>query len=114
MSSAIALAMLLHSTLAAPWCGPVKVTGYVRTDGNPYTYDGTSIYTPEPIVAASWDVALNTIATIDGLGTYRVADRGMLGNGNPRTWLDVAVWTRSEAYALTGTYEACFTPRMGR
>lgn len=97
-----------------PWCGKVKVTGYVRTDGNAHTYDGTPIYTDEPIVAASWDVDMGSIATITGLGTYRVADRGMLGNGHPLTWLDVAVWTRSEAYALTGTYDACFTPRMGR
>jgi hypothetical protein len=93
----------------APWCGPTRITGYVRTDGNPFTFDGTSIYTAEHIVAASWDVALGTLATIEGLPhVYRVADRGKLGNGNPTPWVDVAVWSRAEAYALTSTRHVCF------
>lgn len=88
----------------APWCGPARITGYVRGDGNPYTYDGTSIYTSEPIVAASWDIAMGSKVTIEGLGRFRVADRGMLG-WSP--WIDVAVWTEAEAYALTGTRNIC-------
>ena len=43
---------------------------------------------------------------IEDVGTFRVADRGMLGYGNP-TWIDVATWSRAEAYALTGEYQIC-------
>jgi hypothetical protein len=99
--------------LRAPWCGPSKITGYLRTDG-PYTYDGTPTYTKEPIVAASWDVKMGSLATIEGLGTFRVADRGMLGNGIPMPWVDVAVWHTSEAYALTGIRRVCFRPPSRR
>jgi hypothetical protein len=95
----------------APWCGDAKITGYVRTEFSPWTYDGTSIYTDEPIVAASWDVKMGSIADIDGLGSYRVADRGSgLGRGIPLPWVDVATWTRAEAYALTGIRRVCFRP----
>lgn len=106
----VALATLLFSYMPAdaPWCGPTRITGYVRTDGNAHTYDGTPIWTNEPIVAASWDVLIGSVAEIDGLGSFRVADRGMLGNGNPMPWVDVAVWTRREALDLTGVRHACF------
>jgi hypothetical protein len=108
-SCLMVLAVLLPSTThRAPWCGQTRITGYVRTDFSGFTYDGTSIYTPEKIVAASWDVVMGTMATIEGLGTFRVADRGHLGNGYPTPWLDVAVWSRAEAYELTGTRHACF------
>lgn len=98
----------------AQWCGPSMVTGYVRTDFSGRTYDGTSIYTHEPIAAASWDVKLGSIAHIDGVGAFRVADRGMLGNGNPYPWVDVATWTREEAYSLTGIRWVCFRPPVKR
>lgn len=113
MHQLIAAAMMLGLSWAptgAEWCGTTRITGYVRTDGNAHTYDGTHIYTDEHIVAASWDVQLDTLVTIDGLPhVYRVADRGMLGNGYPTPWVDVAVWTRSEAYELTGHRFACFS-----
>lgn len=95
---------------SAPWCGEARITGYVRTEFSDYTYDGTSIYTDEPIVAASWDIAIGSLADIDGIGTFRVADRGMLGNGHPMPWVDVAVWSRQEAYELTGVRIVCFRP----
>lgn len=101
------MALWLHGVAAGPWCGPAHITGYVRTEFSPHTADGTSIYTDEPIVAASYDVAMGATVEIEGLGTFRVADRGMLGNGHPLTWIDVAVWTHSEAYALTGEYQIC-------
>lgn len=92
-----------------PWCGQTRITGYVRTDFTGHTFDGTSIYTSERIVAASWDVVMGAIADIAGLGTFRVADRGSgLGYGTPMPWLDVAVWTREEALQLTGTRHVCF------
>ena len=95
-------------TTYSPWCGDAKITGYVRTEFSLFTYDGTHIYTSEPIVAASWDVVMGSLATIEGLGTFRVADRGRLGNGTPMPWIDVAVWSRSEAYQLTGVRHVCF------
>lgn len=110
-------ALLLAGMLAllgpadAPWCGDTRLTAYVRADYGPgaKTYDGTSIFTPEPIAAASWDVALGSLASIEGLGVYRVADRGGgLGNGVPMPWVDVAVWSRSEALALTSVRRVCF------
>jgi hypothetical protein len=108
-------ALVLTSTSSpfeVPWCGQVRLTGYVRTEFSPWTFDGTSIYTDEKIVAASWDVKLGSIADIEGLGSYRVADRGRLGSGSPTPWVDVAVWSRAEAYALTGFRQVCFrTPR---
>jgi len=111
MTTAIGAALLLTSLFSpaeAPWCGLTKNTAYVRTEGNAQTYDGTSIWTGEAIVAASWDVKMGSWVDIDGLGTFRVADRGMLGHGEPMPWLDIATWTRQEAYALTGTRWACF------
>jgi hypothetical protein len=94
----------------APWCGPARITGYVRSDYGPAakTFDGTSIHTDEPIVAASWDVKMGSLALIEGLGVFRVADRGMLGNGQPLPWVDVAVWDRATAYSLTGVRHVCF------
>jgi len=86
------------------YCRSVWTTGYVRSEFSAHTYDGTSIYTDEPIAAASWDIPIGQHVVIKGLGRYRVADRGMLGSDG---WIDVAVWSRSEAYAITGRREAC-------
>jgi hypothetical protein len=111
MSFIVGLAALLSvatSPAEAPWCGQTKITAYVRTEFSPFTYDGTNIYSNEPIVAASWDVVMGSLADIEGLGTFRVADRGMLGHGYPTPWLDIAVWDRATAYSLTGTRRACF------
>jgi len=93
----------------APWCGETRITGYLRTDFSGLTYDGTPIWTEERITAASWDVVMGSIAEVEGLGRYRVADRGQLGHGTPTPWLDIAVWTSAEAYALTGYRHVCFT-----
>ena len=110
-------ALLLAGLLALaapserPWCGDTRTTGYVRTDYGPHarTYDGTPILTPEPIAAASWDVVLGAIAEIDGVGSFRIADRGGgLGNGTPLPWVDVAVWDRATAFSLTGIRRVCF------
>lgn len=96
--------------LLAPWCGEARVTGYLRTIG-PFTYDGTPTYTSEPIAAASWDVKLGSLADIEQVGVFRIADRGSgLGNGDPYPWVDVAVWTLAEAHALTGIRRVCFRP----
>lgn len=108
------MTMLLGAALfAASWCGDATISGYVRSEYGPRTYDGTLIGTAEPIAAASWDVRIGAMADIDGYGTVRIADRGMLGNGSPRPWVDVAVWSRPEAFALTGVRNVCFRrPRL--
>ena len=85
-------------------CVDAVITGYVRSHGSSRTYDGTSVWTQEPITAASWNVPLDTMVTIDGLGTFRVADRGKLAP----THFDVLVDTVSEAYALTSVRRACW------
>lgn len=93
--------------LRAGWCGPHRVTGYVRSEYGPYTYDKTPIWTEEPIVAASWDIPIDSRVEIEGVpGTFRVADRGRLGSSG---WIDVAVDSRAEAYELTGTRQVCVT-----
>lgn len=113
MTAIISAALIAFTSLApadAAWCGPARLTGYVRSDYGPSakTFDGTSIHTDEPIVAASWDVRMGSLALIEGLGVFRVADRGMLGNGTPMPWVDVAVWSRAEAFRLTGVRHVCF------
>jgi 3D (Asp-Asp-Asp) domain-containing protein len=86
------------------YCRIVRTTGYVRSEFSPWTFDGTSIYTDEPIVAASWDIPIGAHVFIPGIGRFRVADRGMLGSSG---WIDIAVWSRAEAYQLTGWRHAC-------
>ena len=95
--------------LATGWCAPMRTTGYVRTDYGPHgrTFDGTSIYADEAIAAASWNVPIDSMVWIDGYGTVRIADRGELGSYG---WVDIAVWSRSEALALTSTRRICVTP----
>jgi 3D (Asp-Asp-Asp) domain-containing protein len=113
MPSGMLLALAVTSAItalpaeAAPsaaYCRQMKLTGYVRTDFSSRTYDGTSIYTREAIAAASWEIPINSIVHVKDVGSFRVADRGRLGSDG---WIDIAVWTRPEAYALTGTRTVC-------
>ena len=93
---------------AQPTCRQARITGYVRSDFSGRTYDGTSVYTSEPICAASFNIPLGSRIWIEGLeGTFRVADRGRLGWSD---WVDVACWSRAEAYQLTGTRLICVYP----
>lgn len=94
----------------AGWCQIARITGYSRHEFSPRTFDGTPIWTEEPIVAASWNIPLGWYVDVEGLGTYRVADRGMLGSSG---WIDIATWSRAEAYALTGWRQICVTPPGG-
>jgi 3D (Asp-Asp-Asp) domain-containing protein len=88
------------ATAGSESCRPIgayRITGYVRTEFSARTYDGTSIYTEEHIAAGSWNLPLNTRVRVEGLDfTYRIADRGAL---EPKH-LDIAVWSREEAYAI--------------
>lgn len=81
-----------------PWCRQARITGYVRGAHSPRTADDTSIWTGQESVAASCDVPVGSYVEVDGLGVYRVADRGRLGNAH----IDIAVWSRADAYAITG------------
>jgi 3D (Asp-Asp-Asp) domain-containing protein len=103
MSAVLGAALLLVSS----WCGPAKITGYVRTEYSSRTFDGTDILTDERIAAASWNIPIDSVVEVEGLGTYRIADRGMLGSSD---WVDIAVWSRSEAFALTSTRTVCIYP----
>lgn len=95
-----------HATGDGGYCAPMRTTGYVRGEYSPYTYDGSSVW-EEGIAAASWDIPLQSIVSVEGLGSYRVADRGLLGSSG---WIDIAVDTRAEAYAITGVRRTCVTP----
>jgi 3D (Asp-Asp-Asp) domain-containing protein len=72
--------------------------------GSAHTYDGTSIWTDEPIAAASWNIPMGSYVEVEGVGTYRVADRGMLGSSG---WVDIAVYSHAEALALTDVRTVC-------
>lgn len=76
------------------------MTGYSRHDFGWYTADGTYIYTDENIAAGSYNLAFGDYVEVEGLGTYRIADRGHLG----RRHIDIATWSREEAYEITGWY----------
>jgi 3D (Asp-Asp-Asp) domain-containing protein len=101
------LALLAFSLLAVPsadgWCAEGRITGYVRSEYGPLTADGTPILTDEPIAAAGYAIPLGSYVDVDGVGSFRVADRGMLGP----TDVDIAVWSRADAYALTSTRRVC-------
>jgi 3D (Asp-Asp-Asp) domain-containing protein len=85
----------------APWraeaqtgCSSAVITAYSVEQYPGRTADGT----PTPgnagvIAAASYNYALGTIVTVEGLGTYRVADRGHLGTNH----IDVLMQTTREA-----------------
>lgn len=106
-----ALAMPLVSQYQGGWCQLARITGYVRTEFSPRTYDGTSIYTNEAIAAASWNIPINSYVWVEGAGTYRVADRG--GGLGYSGHIDIATWTRAEAYALTSWRQICVAPPPG-
>lgn len=86
-------------------CRSMQITGYVRTDHGPLTFDETPIWTPERIAAASWDIPLGWYVIVQDAGLYRVADRG--GGLGSSGWVDIAVWSRAEALALTSRRTVC-------
>jgi 3D (Asp-Asp-Asp) domain-containing protein len=103
-------ALVAALLLAQSWCiEDARVTGYVRTDYGPHgrTFDGTSILSGEPIAAASWNIPMDSVVEVEGLGRYRVADRGRLGSYG---WVDIATWSRQEAFALTSVRAVCIYP----
>lgn len=107
----IALASAANSPEPAPaWCAEMRITGYSRVEYGPLTYDETPIWTEEAIAAGSWDIPLGWFVVVEDVGTFRIADRGMLGNSG---WVDIAVWDRQTAYQLTGWRNVCvFSPEQ--
>lgn len=103
------MALLLSmAMLAAGWCQEAQITGYSRFEHGTHTYDGTPILTDEPIAAASWNFPMGWQVAVDGAGLYRIADRGSgLGSSG---WVDIAVWDRATAYALTSRRTVCLAP----
>jgi len=99
-------------TADASYCYRGWVTGYVRSEHSSHTFDGTHtadgtpIWTQEPIAAAGWTIPLGSYVEVEGLGRYRVADRGMLGPDN----IDIAVWDRATAFEMTGMRSYCVYP----
>ena len=106
MSLVAAAIILWTGVQGEPWCYQGRVTGYVKGEGNTHTYDGTSVFTDEPIAAAGWDIQLGSMVVVEDLGVYRVADRGRLGPGH----IDILVSSRAEAYALTSVRNVCVFP----
>lgn len=106
---ALALLSTVGGVVAVPagadWCSTGRITGYVRTEHGAYTADGTPIWADEAIAAAGYAIPMGSLVEVDGIGTFRVADRGMLGP----TDVDIAVWTRAEAFALTSERRVCVT-----
>lgn len=94
---------LLAPAPTAEACFEGRATGYVRSEYGPLTADGTPILTDEPIAAAGYAIPLGAYVSVEGLGVYRVADRGMLGPYD----VDIAVWSRAEAYAITSQRQVC-------
>lgn len=85
-------------------CELYRITGYVRTHGGPTTYDGTSVWTSEPIAAASWNVPIDARVQVENVGTFRVADRG---GGLSSRHVDVLVDDVARAYEITGWQRVC-------
>jgi 3D (Asp-Asp-Asp) domain-containing protein len=120
MMARLALTALLMTMAALPGrahaapaeqgnCTTYRITGYAASEYPGWTADGSTttvgaLNRGEPIVAASYNIPLGASVWIEGLGTYRVADRGYLGARH----LDVLVWSRGEAFELTGYREACW------
>lgn len=82
------------TVIAQDSCSTATITAYSVEQYPGRTADGT----PTPgnagvIAAASYNYALGTLITVEGLGTYRVADRGHLGANH----IDVLMQTTREA-----------------
>lgn len=112
MTMILAAWLLLSAPPPPAYCAEFHTTGYVRSEYGPLTADGTDVHTPERIAAASYDVPLQSVVVVDGLGVYRVADRGG-GLGSSR-WVDIAVDSRAEAFAATGERNVCVYPPGGQ
>lgn len=92
-------------TASSAWwgCEPYTITGYTRDCCSNRTADGTSVWTDEPIAAGSYNLPLGSWVNVEGLGQFRIADRGLLN----RRHVDILVDTTEQARALTSEREVC-------
>jgi 3D (Asp-Asp-Asp) domain-containing protein len=61
-------------------CQSYTITAYSVEQFGGYTYDGTPTRGNAGVIAAgSWNLPINTIVEVEGVGVYRIADRGHLG-----------------------------------
>ena len=93
-------------------CERYVVTGYVAAEYPGWTADGSTtavgaLARGEPIAAGSYNLPFDTLVAVDGLGQFRIADRGHLGARH----IDILVRTRAEAYALTSWRDVCVIGR---
>jgi 3D (Asp-Asp-Asp) domain-containing protein len=92
---AVLLACTWSTAQAAPTdgCQTATVTAYSQQQ-----YPGTGADTTYPVVgvtaAASTNIPLGTLVTVQGVGTYRITDRGQLGSTG---WIDIFMATTREA-----------------
>lgn len=85
----LAIALSFASPASAnETCRPMTTTAYNRYAFTPHTWDGTSVYNGEAFAAASWDIPIDSYVVVQGVGTFRIADRGILGNSG---WIDIAM-----------------------
>jgi 3D (Asp-Asp-Asp) domain-containing protein len=67
--------------LAFSQCERYTITAYSIEDFPGRTYDGTPTRGNAGVIAAgSWNLPIGTIVEVEGVGVYRIADRGRLGN----------------------------------
>lgn len=87
----------------ASLCSDWFMTGYVKGEGSARTADGTSVWTAEPLVAATSLPLGSFVFVPEWATTYRVADTGLLGPNH----LDFLVASRAVAFEITGYRLAC-------
>ena len=107
--STIGTALAHHAPVETAVCDTYRITGYSVAAYPGRTADGSTTTTGamargEWIAAASYNIPFGAQVEIEGIGTYRVVDRGHLGARH----IDVLVMTDAEAYALTSTRRACW------
>jgi len=105
----VVLGIFALLSVARSDCEQFRITGYVAGEYPGLTADGSTttldaLARGELLAAAGYDVPMGSFLDVDGLGVYRVADRGQLGYRH----LDLLVATRSEAFALTGYRRVCW------
>jgi 3D (Asp-Asp-Asp) domain-containing protein len=106
MLCALTLALLPVTTAqASDDCGTYRITAYAASEYPGWTADGSTttrgaLARGEPIAAASFNVPFDAVVEVEGLGAYRVADRGHLDARH----IDVLVSSRAEALEIGSSY----------
>jgi hypothetical protein len=79
---------------ADAWTATARVTYYVYGQT---MYDGNPVYVGA--AACSWDLPLGTVVSFSDGFTAICEDRGLLGDGDPYTWVDLyGAWWAPATY----------------